>query len=116
MQKQFIEETWKIKYQNFLLQTIEEEDLDIQMQVGIKLFELIADFKVKAASHVINIIDELSLPPCLRKDMPKKINFPPNMKVGNKMMPCELIYQKNTYEIKIGIPSTAECYGLLEDG
>jgi hypothetical protein len=64
----------------------------------------------------MNIIDELSLPPALRSDHPTRTNYPPNLKMGTKPIPSELIYKNNSYEIKIGIPSTAECYGLQEDG
>lgn len=64
----------------------------------------------------MTIIDELCLPPALRKEQPKRTNYPPNLKMGTQPIPCELIYKNNSYEIKIAIPSTAESYGLQEDG
>lgn len=136
VQKRFVEETWKIKFQNYLLETLEDDNLDNAINLGIKLFELIAEFKVrtffeffnffetgvltyfqtKATLQVMNIIDELSLPPCLRSEIPKRTNYPPNLKMGSKPVPSEFIYSNSSYEIKIGIPGTAESYGLQEDG
>jgi hypothetical protein len=48
VEKKFIEETWKLKYQNLMLENLEEESLDTSIKLGINLFELFHDFGVKA--------------------------------------------------------------------
>lgn len=82
MEKKFIEETWKVKYQNLMLETLEEESLETSIKLGIRLFELFHDFGVKATVQVIDIVDELSLPECLRKNVPKRVLYPPIVKQG----------------------------------
>lgn len=56
IQKRFVEETWKIKYQNYLLETLEDDNLDVAIELGIKLFELIADFKVRIIRENVSVI------------------------------------------------------------
>lgn len=80
VEKKFIEETWKLKYQNLMLETLEEEKLETSIKLGIGLFELFHDFGIKATVQVIDIINELSLPECLRKNIPKKVMYPPIIK------------------------------------
>ena len=84
VEKKFIEETWKVKYQNLMIQTLEEESLDTSIRLGIQIFELFHDFAIKATVQVIGIVDELSLPLCLRKNLPKRVLFPPIVKQGSE--------------------------------
>lgn len=65
--------------------------------------------------HVRTIIDELCLPEIMRTNKPVKVNYPPKVKDQKAHIPCELVYVNDSYITKIGIPSSADLFGLLEN-
>lgn len=51
----------------------------------------------------------------MRTSEPKKVTYPPKVDDGESNIPSELIYVNESYITKIGIPSTADLFMLLEN-
>ena len=108
---------YKVKFQNLLLQnlTTHKNEENKMIENGIQLFDLVDSFKTAAFEHVKKIVDELCLPRALKTmDPPVDIKFPTKVIRGSKNLPCEMIFKDKTFMVRVGIPSTADKFGLLD--
>ena len=118
LKKALLEDSWKINYQELILEYIllsgKKNDLKI-VENGLKLFQFISEFKRYAVEHVKNLIDELCLPPSLRANsyIPKNM-LPPSTPEGMGI-PSILQFYGEKYNVLVAVPEERRLVGQGEN-
>jgi hypothetical protein len=97
-----------------MLDCLKDSSVRGSVDLGIKMFHLISEFKLQAIKHAKKLIDELCLPTLMRAHKNPKVEFPPKVKKNTFSFPMQVVYQTDSYLTKIAIPCRAYKFGLGE--
>lgn len=106
--KDLMQISWKINFQAYLLDYLGAgSDMEQMVQSGIKLFNLMYEFRQNCALHLREIVDEMCFPPGLRKHLPETVD-------DQQGVPSRLVFKNERYLTVLAIPEEASRLHLKE--